>query len=235
MGQKVHPRGLRLGIKNIKEQHRTSWYADSIDYKKHLEYETFLRRTIVEKYPYAQISKIKIEYVKRKKAKSVQIYIYTSSPSYFSKVSNQIGSVSKLDQLKLEKQEDVRQILAKSTIWNETFFVELEVESVPSPKTDPKLIAESIGKAMENRKPFRGAIKKAVNDALKAGVLGIKIKISGRLNGAEMARSEWIRKKRVPLHTLRANIDYHSHEARTIYGLIGIKVWVFNGMINQND
>ncbi len=206
MGHKVHPYGFRLGYnKNWKSR----WFSD----KKYAEYvfeDSKLRKYVKEKLYHAGISKIEIE----RAADKVRLILFTARP----------GIVIGRKGVEIEK---LRGEL-KGKFGRE--FV-IEVNEIRRPETDAQLVAESIAQQLERRVAFRRAIKKTLGMAQKFGALGIKVQCGGRLGGAEIARSEWAREGRVPLHTLRADIDYGVAVAKTTYGVIGIKVWVFKGEI----
>lgn len=206
MGHKVHPYGFRLGYnKNWKSR----WFSD----KKYAEYvfeDSKLRKYVKEKLFHAGISKIEIE----RAAEKVRLILFTARP----------GIVIGRKGVEIEK---LRAEL-KGKFGRE--FV-IEVNEIRRPETDAQLVAESIAQQLERRVAFRRAIKKTLGMAQKFGALGIKVQCGGRLGGAEIARTEWAREGRVPLHTLRADIDYGVALAKTTYGVIGIKVWVFKGEI----
>lgn len=206
MGHKVHPYGFRLGYnKNWKSR----WFSD----KKYAEYvfeDSKLRKYVKEKLFHAGISKIEIE----RAADKVRLILFTARP----------GIVIGRKGVEIEK---LRTEL-KGKFGRE--FV-IEVNEIRRPETDAQLVAESIAQQLERRVAFRRAIKKTLGMAQKFGALGIKVQCGGRLGGAEIARTEWAREGRVPLHTLRADIDYGVALAKTTYGVIGIKVWVFKGEI----
>ncbi len=206
MGQKVNPIGLRLGI--VKTWN-SCWYADK-EYKQFLHEDLRLKKFLKKKMYHAGISKIEIE----RAAKRIRVNIFAARPGII------IGKKgSEIEALKKE--------LAK-LVKGEIF---ININEVKRPETDAQLIAENVGLQLERRVAFRRAIKRSVGMAMKLGVQGIKISVAGRLGGAEIARSEWTRDGRVPLHTLRADIDYGVAESHTTYGIIGVKVWVFKGEI----
>ncbi len=206
MGQKVNPIGLRLGI--VKTWN-SCWYADK-EYKQFLHEDLRLKKYLKKKMYHAGISKIEIE----RAAKRIRVNIFAARPGII------IGKKgSEIEALKKELSR-----LVKGEIF-------ININEVKRPETDAQLIAENVALQLERRVAFRRAIKRSVGMAMKLGVQGIKISVAGRLGGAEIARSEWTRDGRVPLHTLRADIDYGVAEANTTYGLIGIKVWVFKGEI----
>jgi small subunit ribosomal protein S3 len=206
LGHKVHPYGFRLGYnKNWKSR----WFSD----KKYAEYvfeDSKLRKYVKEKLFHAGISKIEIE----RAADKVRLILFTARPGI---VIGRKGA--EIEKLRAE---------LKGKFGRE--FV-IEVNEIRRPETDAQLVAESIAQQLERRVAFRRAIKKTLGMAQKFGALGIKVQCGGRLGGAEIARSEWAREGRVPLHTLRADIDYGVALAKTTYGVIGIKVWVFKGEI----
>ena len=206
MGQKVNPIGLRLGI--VKTWN-SCWYADK-EYKQFLHEDLRLKKFLKKKMYHAGISKIEIE----RAAKRIRVNIFAARPGII------IGKKgSEIEALKKE--------LAK-LVKGEIF---ININEVKRPETDAQLIAENVGLQLERRVAFRRAIKRSVGMAMKLGVQGIKIAVAGRLGGAEIARTEWTRDGRVPLHTLRADIDYGVAESNTTYGIIGVKVWVFKGEI----
>ena len=201
MGQKVHPTGFRLGINKTWV---SRWYAEN-DFGKLLQEDLTIRKYLKKKLYQAGVSKIEIERATSK----IRINIFTSRPGM---VIGRKGA--EIDQLKKELQA-----LTDKEIY-------INIHEVKKPDLDAQLVAESIALQLIRRVAFRRAIKKSVSTALKFGALGIKVSCAGRLGGAEIARQEWYREGRVPLHTLRANIDYGFAEALTTYGLIGVKVWI---------
>ena len=210
MGQKVNPIGLRLGIVKTWD---SRWYAD----KKYADYileDYHLRNYIKKKLDHAGISKIEIE----RSAKRIRLRIYTARPGI---VIGKKGS--EIEKLKTEIEQKVSQ------------EVMIDIQEVRKPEIDAQLVAENVAMQIERRVAFRRAMKRGVTSAMRFGALGIKIICAGRLGGAEMARTEWYREGRVPLHTLRADIDYGFTEARTTYGIIGIKVYIFKGEILKKD
>ena len=207
MGHKVHPTGIRLGIA---KDWNSKWYANKGDYAKYLAADLKVREMLRKKLAQAGISKIQIE----RPAKTARVTIHTARPGVV------IGKKGE-DIEKLRK--EVSDMMGVPT--------HINVSEVRKPELDAQLVAESIAQQLERRIMFRRAMKRSVGNAMRLGALGIKINVSGRLNGAEIARSEWSREGRVPLHTLRADIDYGFAEASTTYGIIGIKVWVYKGEI----
>jgi small subunit ribosomal protein S3 len=201
VGQKVHPTGFRLGIN---KSWVSRWYAEN-DFGKLLQEDLTIRKYLKKKLYQAGVSKIEIERATNK----IRINIFTSRPGM---VIGRKGA--EIDQLKKELQ----------SITDKEIFI--NIHEVKKPDLDAQLVAESIALQLIRRVAFRRAIKKSVSTALKFGALGIKVSCAGRLGGAEIARQEWYREGRVPLHTLRANIDYGFAEALTTYGLIGVKVWI---------
>ncbi len=211
MGQKVNPNGLRLGINRTWD---SRWFANKKDYAKLLHEDLQVREYIMEKLAGAGISRIVIE----RPTKKARITIYSARPGVV------IGKKGQdIDSLKLQ--------LQKMT-GNE---VSLNIVEIRKPELDATLVAESIAQQLEKRIAFRRAMKRAVQTALRFGAQGIRITCSGRLGGAEIARVEWYREGRVPLHTLRADVDYGTATAHTAYGCCGIKVWIFKGDIMAHD
>jgi small subunit ribosomal protein S3 len=207
MGQKVHPTGIRLGI--IKDW-TSKWYADSKDYADMLNTDMSVRGVLKKKLAQASVSRIQID----RPAKNAHITIHTARPGVV------IGKKGEdIDRLR-------REVSAMMGI-----PVHISIEEIRKPELDAQLVAESISQQLEKRIMFRRAMKRAVQNSMRLGAEGIKVNIAGRLNGAEIARSEWYREGRVPLHTLRADIDYGFSEARTTYGVLGVKVWIFRGEV----
>lgn len=210
MGQKVHPNGVRLGI--TKTWHST-WYANNKDFSDNLGNDFKVRQFLMQKLSKALVSRIIIE----RPAKSIRVTVYTARPGLI------IG----------KKGEDIEK-LRKNIARISGVPTQLNIAEVRKPELDAKLLADNIASQLERRVVFRRAMKRVVQNAMRLGAKGIKVEVSGRLSGAEIARTEWYREGRVPLHTLRADIDYSLSEARTTYGIIGIKVWVFKGEILGN-
>ena len=206
MGQKVNPIGFRIGIY---KDWNSKWYEEK-DYAKFLHQDIKIRKFIKEKLKHAGVSKINIE----RTASNTRVIIHTAKPGI---VIGKKGS--EIDVLK----KDIVKFAGKD--------INIDIQEVRKPDTDAQLVAENIALQMERRVAFRRAMKKAVTTAVKLGAKGIKVMCAGRLGGAEIARTEWYREGRVPLHTLRADIDYGFAEAMTTYGLIGVKVWIFKGEI----
>ena len=207
MGQKVHPNGIRLGI--VKPWNST-WFANKAEYADNLHGDYLVRKFLTEKLKDASISRIEIE----RPAKSIRVTIHTARPGIV------IG----------KKGEDVEKLRLKvAQIAGAP--AQINISEVRKPELDAQLVGESIASQLERRVMFRRAMKRAVQNAMRLGAKGIKVEVSGRLGGAEIARTEWYREGRVPLHTLRADIDYATSEALTTYGIIGIKVWIFKGEI----
>ncbi len=207
MGQKVHPTGIRLGI--VKDW-SSKWYADSRDYADLLNTDLDVREFLRKKLSHASVSRIEIQ----RPAKNARIIIHTARPGIV------IG----------KKGEDIES-LKKQVSEMMGVPVHIGVEEIRKPELDAYLVAEGIAGQLERRIMFRRAMKRAVTNTMRLGAEGIKVKLGGRLNGAEIARSEWYREGRVPLHTLRADIDYGFAEAKTTYGIIGVKVWIFKGEV----
>jgi small subunit ribosomal protein S3 len=207
MGQKVHPTGIRLGI--VKDW-SSKWYADSKDYADYLNTDLKVRTFIKKKLARASVSEVRIE----RPARNAKIIIHTARPGIV------IG----------KKGEDIDKLRTQvSKLMG--IPVHISVEEIRKPETDAYLVAVNVAQQLERRIMFRRAMKRAVGNAMRLGAQGIRINVGGRLNGAEIARTEWYREGRVPLHTLRADIDYGVAEAKTTYGIIGVKVWIFKGEI----
>ena len=211
MGQKSNPIGLRLQINRTWD---SRWYAEGDNYGDLLMEDIKMRKYILETVPQAAISKVVIE----RPAKTCRVSIYAARPGVI------IG----------KKGADIEKLRRKLSEMSSS-EVSLNIVEIRKPEVDAKLVAQGIGDQLIRRVAFRRAMKRAVQSALRLGAEGIKIVCGGRLGGAEIARVEWYREGRVPLHTLRANIDYAEHEALTAYGIIGIKVWIFKGEIMGHD
>jgi small subunit ribosomal protein S3 len=207
MGQKVHPTGIRLGI--VKNW-TSVWYAEGKDYAENLNTDLAVRRFLQKKLNHASVSRIDVW----RPAKNARIVIHTARPGIV------IG----------KKGQDIESLRRDVSLMMGV-PVHIGVEEIRKPELDAYLVAESVSNQLVRRIMFRRAMKRAVGNAMRLGAKGIKISVSGRLSGAEIARSEWYREGRVPLHTLRADIDYGFAEARTTYGIIGIKVWIFKGEV----
>ncbi|MFA0810552.1 30S ribosomal protein S3 [Microbulbifer epialgicus] len=207
MGQKVHPTGIRLGIV---KKHTSVWYAGSDEYADKLYTDLKVREYIRKKLAHASVSRIEIE----RPANTARVTIHTARPGIV------IG----------KKGEDVER-LRNEVSAQMGVPVHIDIEEVRKPDMDAALVGQNVAQQLERRVMFRRAMKRAVQNAMRQGAEGIKIQVSGRLGGAEIARTEWYREGRVPLHTLRANIDYATAEAMTTYGIIGIKVWIFKGEV----
>ena len=207
MGQKVHPYGIRLGI--VKDWTST-WYAETKHYADYLIVDLAVREFLRKKLAHASVSRIQIE----RPANNARLIIHTARPGIvIGKKGEDIESLRK----------EVSQLMGVPA--------HISVEEIRKPELDAYLVAESVSQQLERRIMFRRAMKRAVSNSMRLGAQGIKINVAGRLNGAEIARSEWYREGRVPLHTLRADIDYGLAEANTTYGVIGVKVWIFKGEI----
>jgi len=207
MGQKVHPTGIRLGIV---KKHTSTWYAGSDEYADKLNTDLQVRAYIQKALENASVSRVEIE----RPANTARITIHTARPGIV------IG----------KKGEDVEKLrTAVSKLMGVP--VHINIEEVRKPDLDATLVAQGVASQLERRVMFRRAMKRAVQNAMRQGAQGIKIQVGGRLGGAEIARSEWYREGRVPLHTLRADIDYATAEASTTYGIIGVKVWIFKGEV----
>jgi len=207
MGQKVHPTGIRLGI--VKDW-TSKWYADSKDFADTLNMDLKVRDHVKKKLKSASVSRVQIE----RPANNARITIHTARPGIV------IG----------KKGEDVERLRQEVTKMM-GIPVSINIEEIRKPELDAALVAENVAQQLERRIMFRRAMKRAVQNAMRLGAQGIKIRVAGRLNGADIARAEWYHEGRVPLHTLRADIDYGTIEANTTYGIIGVKVWVFKGEV----
>jgi small subunit ribosomal protein S3 len=207
MGQKVHPTGIRLGIV---KKHTSIWYAGKDQYADKLYTDITVREYIQKSLAHASVSRVDIE----RPANTARITIHTARPGIV------IG----------KKGEDVEKLRAEISK-RMGVPVHINIEEIRKPDLDATLAAQSVAQQLERRVMFRRAMKRAVQNAMRQGAEGVKIQVSGRLGGAEIARTEWYREGRVPLHTLRADIDYATAEASTTYGIIGVKVWIFKGEV----
>lgn len=207
MGQKVHPTGIRLGIV---KKHTSVWFAEGKSYAENLLVDLQVRAFLRKRLSAASVSRIDIE----RPAQTARITVHTARPGIV------IGK-------KGEDVEALRSILTKKM----GVPVHINIEEIRKPDLDAQLVADSVAQQLERRVMFRRAMKRVVQNAMRQGAEGIKVQVGGRLGGAEIARSEWYREGRVPLHTLRADIDYATAEAHTTYGLIGVKVWIFKGEV----
>ena len=210
MGQKVHPTGIRLGI--VKDW-ASKWYANSKAFPGYISADHDIRVYIKKKLKDASVSRISIE----RPANKVNITIHTARPGIV------IG----------KKGEDIEKLRAEVSqmVGMNIQDVRINITEVRKPELDAQLVAEGIAQQLERRIMFRRAMKRAVGNAMRLGALGIKVCVSGRLNGADIARSEWYREGQVPLHTLRADVDYGFVEAGTTYGVLGVKVWIYKGEV----
>jgi small subunit ribosomal protein S3 len=207
MGQKVHPTGFRLGFNKT---WRSRWYAEK-DYANLLHEDVLLKRDLKKRFAHAGVSRVEVE----RAANKLKISIYTSRPGII------IGR-------KGQEVDKLKQEIQKKT-GKEVF---INIQEILKPELDAQLVSESVALQLEKRIAFRRAMRKAVDAALRFGAKGIKVRVSGRLNGAEIARSEWYLHGQLPLHTLRADIDYGTSEARTSFGQIGVKCWIFKGELD---
>jgi small subunit ribosomal protein S3 len=210
MGQKVNPVGIRLGITR---DWTSKWYAGTRGFPSHLHTDHVVRQFLQKRLAEASVSRIAIE----RAAKKVNITIHTARPGIV------IG----------KKGEDIEKLRAQvaKMVKMAVQDVRLNIAEIRKPELDAQLVAESIAQQLEKRVMFRRAMKRAVTNTMRSGALGIKVRVSGRLNGAEIARTEWYREGRIPLHTFRADIDYGLAEAKTTYGVIGVKCWIFKGEV----
>ena len=210
MGQKVHPTGFRLGIAT---DWTSKWYADSGQFADFLAEDMKIREFLKKKLSQAGVSRIQIS----RPAKAVAVTIHTARPGII------IG----------KKGEDIERLRIEvaSLVSAHINNVKISIEEIRKPELDAQLVAENIASQLERRVMFRRAMRRSVTNAMRIGAEGIKINVSGRLNGAEIARNEWYREGRVPLHTLRADVDYGFAEALTTYGILGVKVWIYKGEV----
>lgn len=207
MGQKVHPTGIRLGIV---KKHTSTWFAEGQEYADNLLVDLQVRDYVKKRLANASVSRVEIE----RPAQTAKLTIFTARPGIV------IGK-------KGEDVERLRGVLSEKM----GVPVQINIEEIRKPDLDAQLVADSVASQLERRVMFRRAMKRAVQNAMRGGALGVKIQVGGRLGGAEIARSEWYREGRVPLHTLRADIDYATAEGNTTYGIIGVKVWIFKGEV----
>ena len=207
MGQKVHPIGIRLGIS---KDWNSTWYAEKGEYAEMLNTDLAVRAYLQKRLAQAAVSRIQIE----RPAKTARITIHTARPGIV------IG----------KKGEDIERLRREVTA-RMGVPTHISVAEIRKPELDAQLVAEGIAQQLERRIMFRRAMKRAVGNSMRLGALGIKVKLSGRLNGADIARSEWYREGQVPLHTLRADVDYGVVEAATTYGILGVKVWIYKGEV----
>jgi len=211
MGQKIHPTGFRL---SVTRDWSSRWYANSKNYSTMLNEDVQVRDYLKKKLKHASVGRVLIE----RPARNARVTVFSARPGVV------IGKKGEdIDQLRTALQQIMR------------VPVHVSIEEIRKPELDAQLIADSITQQLEKRIMFRRAMKRAMQNAMRLGAQGIKIMSSGRLNGAEIARREWYREGRVPLHTLRADIDYATSEALTTYGIIGVKVWVFKGEVLNRD
>jgi small subunit ribosomal protein S3 len=210
MGQKVHPIGIRLGIT---KEWSSKWYANSRSFSDYVYKDHLIRELLRSKLKEASVSRIQID----RPAKRANITIHTARPGIV--IGKKGEDIEKL-------RVDVAKFLGMALS-----DVRLNISEIRKPELDAQLVAEGIAQQLERRVQFRRAMRRAVTNTMRVGAEGIKVRVSGRLNGAEIARSEWYREGRVPLHTFRADIDYGLAEAKTTYGVIGVKVWVFRGEV----
>lgn len=205
MGQKVNPTGIRLGIT---EDWTSNWYAESKDFASYLNDDLKIRRLLENKLKGAGVSRIQID----RPARNAKITVYSARPGVI--IGKKGGEIEAL-------RDEISKLMKVP--------VHISIEEIRKPELDAKLVAENVAQQLERRVMFRRAMKRAVQTTMRQGALGIKINLSGRLAGAEIARTEWYREGRVPLHTFRANIDYSTAAAKTTYGIIGVKVWIYKG------
>ena len=213
MGQKVHPIGIRLGIT---KEWASKWYADSRSFPVYVQQDHEVRVFLKEKLKDASVSRIQIE----RPAKKANITIHTARPGIV------IGKKGEdIEKLRREVARMLKMVIHD---------VRLNISEIRKPELDAQLVAEGIAQQLERRVMFRRAMRRAITNTMRIGAEGIKVKVAGRLNGAEIARSETYREGSVPLHTLRADIDYGLAEAHTTYGVIGVKVWIYRGEVFES-
>jgi small subunit ribosomal protein S3 len=210
MGQKVHPIGIRLGITR---EWDSRWFADTKNFPEYVHTDFRIRGMLRKRLAQASVSRIQIE----RPARKAHITVHTARPGIV--IGKKGEDIEKL-------RADVAEMLSLPI-----GDVRINISEIRKPELDAQLVAEGIAQQLERRVMFRRAMKRAVTNTMRLGAQGVKIKVGGRLNGAEIARSEWYREGRVPLHTFRAEIDYGFAEARTTYGVIGVKVWIFKGEV----
>jgi small subunit ribosomal protein S3 len=214
MGQKVNPVGIRLGITR---DWTSKWFANTRNFPDYVHQDFLVREFLKRKLAEASVSRINIERAARK----ANITIHTARPGVV------IG----------KKGEDIERLRGEvaKMLGMPVTDVRLNIAEIRKPEVDAQLVAEGIAQQIERRVMFRRAMKRAVMNTMRSGALGVKVRVSGRLNGAEIARTEWYREGRIPLHTFRADIDYGLTEARTTYGVIGVKVWIFKGEVFEQS
>ena len=228
MGQKIHPLGFRLGITKT---HQSQWFANGRTYPNLVIEDNLIRKTLSKQFTNGSISKIEIQ---RKFDDQVQLTLYSTKPNaILAHCNNDLKNLSASLTFKIKKNRRlVVQRVANSDFNSKNLYslnpkITVRVFELSNPDANANFIADSLVEELQKRIAFRRAMQKALRRAQRAKVQGIKIQISGRLNGAEIARSEWAREGQIPLQTLRANIDYCYRTAKTIYGILGVKVWVF--------
>jgi len=207
MGQKVNPVGFRLGIT---KDHTSHWYAEKSEYTENLLKDIEVKEHLASQLAHASVSKIEIE----RTADNARVFIHTARPGIV------IGKRGEdIDRMR----EEITQKMG--------IPVTLSIQEIRKPDLDATLLAENVAQQLERRVMFRRAIKRAVQNSMRQGALGVKVRVAGRLGGTDIARAEWHKEGRIPLHTLRADIDYGLAEAKTTYGIIGVKAWVFRGEV----
>lgn len=213
MGQKVNPAGFRLGVS---QPHKSAWFTNKFDYVSSLKEDFIIRQTIENKMKDSGLSKIVIQ----RTPVQVEIFLHTAKPGLlFGRGSDSLANIK----------TSIKQIVSKDKV------VRINVIEVKNPEADAQLIAQSIAQQLSKRVAFRKAVRQSLTKVPLNLVKGVKIQVSGRLNGAEIARVEWLREGRVPLQTIRADIDYASVESHTMYGVLGVKVWVFRDLISTKN
>ena len=210
MGQKVHPIGFRLGIT---KQHNSNWYAEKSQYTENLLKDIEVREHLSTKLAHASVSRIMIE----RTADNARVVIHTARPGVV--IGKRGEDIDKM-------REEITRMMG--------IPVTLSIQEIRKPDLDAKLLADNVAQQLERRVMFRRAMKRAVQNAMRQGAQGVKIRVSGRLGGADIARSEQHKEGRIPLHTLRADVDYGFAEAKTTYGIIGVKTWIFKGEVLES-
>ena len=212
MGQKINPIGLRIGINRTWD---SRWYAEGDEYGKMLHEDLKIREFVMKELKAASVSRVVIE----RPAKKARVTIYSARPGII------IG----------KKGADIEKLRKKIAAMTSALDVSLNIVEIRKPEIDAQLVADNVAQQLERRVSFRRAMKRVMQSAMRLGALGIRINTAGRLGGAEIARTEWYREGRVPLHTLRSDIDYAEAKAHTAYGVIGIKTWIYKGDIMEHD
>jgi small subunit ribosomal protein S3 len=221
MGQKIHPLGFRLGIT---QKHRSQWFAKPNNYSFALQEDQMIRNYLTEELKDAGLSEVLFS----RRADRIFIEVHVGQPKLVTGEGGaRLKELTKAIQSKLVRLHESKAWVSNQTSLDQEKTLALQVVQVAQPATDARLLAQRVAQQLEKRVAFRRVMKQTIQQAREAGVEGIKVQIAGRLNGAEIARTEWAREGRVPLHTLRADIDYATYPAQTIYGILGIKIWIY--------